>query len=309
VPVRTVNAGPNSKYFGAGRGLTLLNYTLDHFFGFNGAIIPGTVRDSLFILDGLLEQAAPALQPHQIVTDSASYSDMVFGLFSLLGYRFSPRLADLADTRFWRFDSRAHYGPLDRLSRHRLDRGLMATNWDDVLRVVGSVKLGRVRASDLMRMLQGGGRPSAVGRAIGEVGRIAKSLYLLDLLTDATYQSSIQVALNRGEARHSLARAVFHGRRGALRQPYREGQEEQLGALGVVVNMIVVWNTLYLDRALADLHARGVEVQRADVARLSPLGHEHISFLGHYSFALADLVRQGGYLPLREYDETELVFA
>lgn len=50
VPVRTVNAGPNSKYFGAGRGLTLLNYTLDHFFGFNGSLIPGTVRDSLFIL-------------------------------------------------------------------------------------------------------------------------------------------------------------------------------------------------------------------------------------------------------------------
>jgi hypothetical protein len=89
----------------------------------------------------------------------------------------------------------------------------------------------------------------------------------------------------------------------------RDGQEEQLGALGLVVNMIVVWNTLYLDRALADVRSRGGEVQRADVERLSPLGHEHISFTGHYSFALADPVRRGGYMPLREYDEAELVFA
>ena len=309
VPVRTVNAGPNPKYFGAGRGVTLLNYTLDHFFGFNGALIPGTIRDSLFILDGLLEQAAPQLQPHQVVTDSASYSDMVFGLFSLLGYRFTPRLADLADTRVWRFDPQAHYGPLDRLSRHRLDRTLLVGNWDDVLRVVGSLKLGRVRASDLMHLLQGGGRPSVVGRAIGEVGRIAKSLHLLDLLTDAAYQRGIQAALNRGEARHSLARAVFHGRRGELRQAYREGQEEQLGALGLVVNLIVIWNTLYLDRALADLYARGVEVARADLVRLSPLGHDHIQLLGHYSFALADPVRRGDYLLLRAVDAAALPFA
>jgi TnpA family transposase len=49
--------------------------------------------------------------------------------------------------------------------------------------------------------------------------------------------------LNRGEDRHKLARAVFHGRRGELRQRYREGQEDQLSALGVVVNIIVLWNT------------------------------------------------------------------
>jgi TnpA family transposase len=56
VPVRTVNAGPNSKYFGAGRGITCYNFTSDQFTGFHGIVIPGTLRDSLFILEGLLEQ-------------------------------------------------------------------------------------------------------------------------------------------------------------------------------------------------------------------------------------------------------------
>jgi len=62
--------------------------------------------------------------------------------------------------------------------------------------------------------------------------------------------------LNRGEGRHSLARAVFHGRKGELRQRYREGQEDQLGALGLVVNMLVLWTTQYMDLALAQMRAR-----------------------------------------------------
>ena len=52
--------------------------------------------------------------------------------------------------------------------------------------------------------------------------------------------------LNYSEGRHSLARNVFHGKRGELRQRYREGQEDQLSALGLVINIIVLWNTIYI---------------------------------------------------------------
>ncbi len=108
--------------------------------------------------------------------------------------------------------------------------------------------------------------------------------------------------LNRGEARHSLARATFFGQKGEVRQRYREGQEEQLGALGFVVNLIVVWNTLYLDRIVETLRGRGVEVNPEDVERLSPLIHDHISYLGQYSFALDEAIRAGAFHPLRELE-------
>lgn len=64
--------------------------------------------------------------------------------------------------------------------------------------------------------------------------------------------------MNRGEARHSLARAVFYGKRGELHQAYREGQEDQLNALGLVVNAIVLWNTRYMEHTLAALRQHGV---------------------------------------------------
>ena len=53
------------------------------------------------------------------MSDTAGYSDLVFGLFRLLGYQFSPRVADLGDSRLWRIDAAGNYGPLNRIARNR----------------------------------------------------------------------------------------------------------------------------------------------------------------------------------------------
>jgi TnpA family transposase len=98
VPVATVHAGPNPKYFGIGRGVTYYNLTSNQFTGLNAITVPGTLRDSLVLLAVVLEQQTE-LQPAQIMTDTGAYSDVVFGLFRLLGYRFSPRLADIGSHR------------------------------------------------------------------------------------------------------------------------------------------------------------------------------------------------------------------
>ncbi|MDH6238571.1 Tn3 family transposase [Cryobacterium sp. CG_9.6] len=292
VPVRTLNAGPNPRYFGAGRGITYLNFLSDQFSGFHGIVIPGTLRDSLYILDGLLEQQT-GLQPTELMTDTAGYSDQVFGLFRLNGYQFSPRLADIGGTRFWRINRDADYGPLNDLATHRINTALIATHWDDLLRIAGSLATGTVKASELLRVLQGQGRPTPLGRALAEYGRIAKTTYLLAYLDDDSYRRRILTQLNRTESRHALARDVFHGQRGQLRQRYREGQEDQLGALGLVVNAIVLWNTRYIDAVVNQLRAEGYPVNDTDVARLSPLIRDHINLLGRYRFSTSDLPKEG----------------
>lgn len=298
-PVRTVNSGPNSKYFGAGRGITYYNFTSDQFTGFHGIVTPGTLRDSMVLLAGLLEQQT-CLNPQQVMTDTAGASDVVFGLFGLLGYQFSPRLADMKSTRFWRIDPMSDYGLLNELGRHRISTTLIARHWDDMLRVAGSLKLGKVSAFELMGSLLRSKRPSALARAIANFGRLHKTLHLLNYIDDESYRRQILVQLNRGEGRNGVARALCHGKRGEIRQAYREGQEDQLGILGLVTNVIVLWNTLYIDAALNHLRATGYEVRPEDVARLSPLGTKHIHFLGRYSFALADAVAQGRLRPLRD---------
>lgn len=299
VPVRTVHAGPNPKYFGVGRGVTWYNLISDQFSGLNDITVPGTLRDSLILLAVVLEQQTD-LQPTQIMTDTGAYSDVVFGLFRLLGYRFSPRLADVGGTRFWRIDPQADYGPLNSISAHHLSMQKIAPHWDDLLRLAGSLKLGRVPAADIMRTLQVGDRPTRLAQAIAEFGRIDKTLHTLTYIDDETKRRGTLTQLNRGEGRHSIARAVFHGKRGELRQHYREGQEDQLGALGLVLNMIVLWNTIYMEAALHQLRQDGYLVRDEDVARLSPLLHEHINMLGRYSFSVPEAVANGELRPLRD---------
>ncbi len=298
VPVRTIHSGPNPRYFGQERGVTYYNLTSDQFTGLGGIVVPGTLRDSLTLLSVLLEQET-ALQPTEVMTDTGAYTDVMFGIFHLLGFQFSPRLTDIGGTRFWRVDPKADYGALDGLARHRAKMPLVEQNWDDLLRLAGSLKLGTVQAAGLIRTLQTNDRPTRLARALEEWGRVVKSLYLLSYIDDEAYRRRILVQLNRGEGRHQLARAVFHGKRGELRQRYREGQEDQLGALGLVVNVIVLWNTIYMDAALNQLRAEGFDVHPEDVARLSPLGFEHINMLGRYAFTLPDAVARGELRPLR----------
>lgn len=150
-----------------------------------------------------------------------------------------------------------------------------------------------------MKTLQASKGTSALARAIAEVGRLAKTLYLLHYIDEPDYRRRILVQLNRGEQRHQLARAVFHGRKGELRQKYQEGQEDQLGALGLVVNMIVLWNTLYMSKTIEYLKDTGVDVREEDVKRLTPLGYDHIRLTGRYDFTLTAHPEPGGLRPLQ----------
>lgn len=305
VPVRTIHAGPNPKYFGFGRGVTWYNLLSDQCSGLNAITVPGTLRDSLILLAVVLEQQTE-LQPTKIMTDTGAYSDVVFGLFRLLGYRFSPRLADIGGTRFWRIDADADYGELNAIARQRVSLGRIEAHWDDFLRLAGSLKLGRVPATGIMRTLQVGDRPTQLALALAEFGRIEKTLHTLNYIDDENRRRATLLQLNRGEGRHSLARDVFHGKRGELRQRYREGQEDQLGALGLVVNIIVLWNTIYIDAALAQLRQEGYPVRDEDVARLSPFIHErHINLLGRYSFIVPEAVTRGELRPLRNPNDAD----
>jgi TnpA family transposase len=289
VPKRTINAGPSPRYYHFKRGITWLNAVNDQVAGIGQMVVPGTPRDSLFILDALLNLDG-GVKPEMVATDNASYSDMVFGIFDILGYRFSPRFKDLADQRLWRAQMpdtpRAGYGALEPLARNKVNHEKIITWWPEMLRVAGSLITNQVRAYDLLRMFGREGHPTPLGQAFAEYGRIAKTLHLLAVLdpVDDSYRRRVNRQLTIQESRHKLARDICHGRRGQIHQAYRDGQEDQLGVLGLVLNAVVLWTTRYLDAAVEQLRAAGHEIVDEDVARLSPLRHKHVNFLGRYSF-------------------------
>jgi TnpA family transposase len=297
VPVRSVHAGANPHYFGTGRGVTYYNWSSDQFTSWAAIVIPGTMRDSQFILDGLLDNTS-VLQPREVMADTAADSYLIHGLFRLLGYQFSPRLADLPERRYWRLNPRGDYGAFNRVATNRIRRQLIEDNWSDICRVAGTLQTKAATASDVIRVLQRSGQPTTLGRAIAELGRIVQTITMLAYVSDEAARRRVLVQLNRTEARHDLARAVFHGRRGDLYQAYRAGQEDQLGALGLVVNAIALFNTRYMDRAIGHVQDGDRTVDDHDLERLSPLVRQHIELHGRYSFSLPETVRTGELRPL-----------
>lgn len=117
---------------------------------------------------------------------------------------------------------------------------------------------------------------------------------------DETYRRSVHVQLTVQESRHRLARKIFHGSRGEIRKRYREGQEDRLASLGLVLNAVVLWNSRYIDAALKALRGQGYAVADEDAARLSPLVDTHLNVHGRYTFTppADDVLR-----PLRDLAE------
>lgn len=288
VPVPATFARPNRKYFGSKRGMTWLNAINDRGMGRGAKVVSGTIRDSLHMVDVIFGLDGGEL-PEIVVTDTGSYSDLVFGLLALLGISYRPALADLPDQKGWRINKGADYGQLNTFARGRVDLTKIGRNWEDILRVTASIYTGSVRAYDIVTMLQRDGHPTALGEAIGSYGRIFKTLHILSYIdTDESYRRDIKDIGNLQENRHSLARKICHGKRGELYHRYERGLENQLGALGLVLNCVTLWTTRYLDAAVSSLQAQGYPIKDEDVARLSPFVHSHLGVHGTYAFTASE---------------------
>ena len=177
VPIATIYAGHNPKYFGRRRGATWINAMNDQRVGIGAQVVPGTARDSLYTLDVMLNPDH-GRRPEIVTSDSAGYSDLVFGLYRICGMQYAPRLADLTDTR-WRTIQAADYGALSDLARHRVQLERIRQHWPQMLRIGGSLVTGTVRAYDLIRALGRSGNPTPLGGAFAEYGRISKTQHLL----------------------------------------------------------------------------------------------------------------------------------
>ena len=141
--------------------------------------------------------------------------------------------------------------------------------------------------------------PAGMGKVEASSLVLAKTVHILRYVDDPGFRRRILTQLNHTELRHRLGRRIHHGERGEIRSPLRQGQEAQLGSLGLALNAVVHWNAIYMQEAIGQFRADGMNVRPDDLAHLSPLICRHLNFLGRYDFPLPDTVLNGGLRPLR----------
>lgn len=299
VAVKARNAVSIPKYFGYGRGLTFYTWTSDQYSQFGTKVVASTIRDATYVLDEILDNETE-LTILEHMTDTAGYTDLVFGLFDLLGMQFSPRLADIAAKTLYCVDKKIRYKHINSLITGKINIDLILRHWDDLLRIAGSLKQGYVTASLLISKLQSPKQKNALTKALQEWGKLNETIFILKYLQKPEYQKKIRVQLNKGEALHSLRRDLFIANEGKIRKRNHEDQLNQAACLNLVVNAITVWNTVYMTAALEQLKSEGYEINEDDIRHLSPARREHINMYGRYYFNVEEGLKRKGLRELRK---------
>lgn len=281
VGVSSLHADSNPHY-GTGKGTTIYRFTSDQFTSFYAKVINTNARDAVHVIDGLLHHESD-LSIEEHYTDTAGYTDQVFGLSHLLGFRFAPRLRDISDAKLYTISSPNEFPNIKGILRGKINIKVIKENFDDVLRLAHSIREGRVSGSLMMGKLGSYARQNKIATALREIGRIEKTIFILDYITNETLRRRVHRGLNKGEAMNGLARALFFGKRGEFRERGIQDQLQRASALNIIINAISVWNTVYLGEATKEFkknHALKEEL----LPHISPLGWEHINFLGEYKF-------------------------
>jgi TnpA family transposase len=163
----------------------------------------------------------------------------------------------------------------------RINVALIRAHWSEILRVVASIRTGTVTASLIMRQLAAYPRQNGVAAALRELGRLERTLFTLDWISEPELRRETGQELNKGEARNSLARALFIHRLGKIRDRTYENQQHRASGLNLLVTAIILWNTRYLQSAVTALR-QTEDVSDHLLAHLSPLGWEHVNLTCDY---------------------------
>ncbi|EWG08969.1 Tn3 family transposase [Cytobacillus firmus] len=296
VGVSSLHADANPHY-GTGKGTTIYRFTSDQFSSFYTKVINTNARDAIHVIDGLLHHESE-LSIEEHYTDTAGYTDQDFGLSHILGFRFAPRMRDLSDSKLYNMNKSNHYSKIESILRGKINIKVIIDNYDDVLRLAHSIREGKVSASLILGKLGSYSRQNKMATALREMGRIEKTIFILDYISNETLRRRVQRGLNKGEAMNGLARALFFGKRGELRERGLQDQLQRASALNILINAITVWNTVYLTEATKILKAKGL-LKEELLPHISPLGWEHINLLGEYTFDLKKAPNSNKLRPLK----------
>lgn len=269
----------------------------DRYTPFYAQAISSTVRDATYVLDGLLHHQSH-LEIEEHYTDTSGYTDHIFALCHLLGFRFAPRLRNLADHRLFSFEKPSQYEDLKPLLGGRVQTRTIREHCDEIARLVTSLRHVTVRPPLLVSKLAGHSRQNHLFIALREIGRIERSLFTLEWLQNPELRRRATVGLSKGEAHHTLQRAIRFYRRGSVSDRTQLDQDLDALALNLVVAAVTLWNTAYLDRALQVLQEDGLAIPEPLVPHLSPLGWEHITLTGTYHWQKTERP-WGQFRPLR----------
>ncbi|MEQ8882664.1 MAG: Tn3 family transposase [Cyclobacteriaceae bacterium] len=293
VSVPSINASYSYKYFGSGKGITAYSFIDDYSRLYYNTVISASEREAAYVVDGLMHNEDVESDIHS--TDTHGYSEIVFAITNGLGVFFAPRIKNYNDQLLYTFrESKKLYEqkdfPIKPTAPKYIDENLIIEQWESILRVIITIKLRRTTASRILKRLSSYSKQHPLYRALKQVGRIYKTIFILKYFDDINLRQSTEKALNRIEQSHQFAKAIFFGNNQELKQSSKEEQEISIGARHLIQNAIVLWNYLKISDVLLNAGSNERFQEILDVVKSgSIMTWQHINIHGEYDFELLEL--------------------
>jgi len=285
VSVDSLIANYSYKYYGKERGVAIYSFINEKQTLFHSTVFSSSDREAIYLIDGLLHNTTPIQHIH--ATDTHGYTEAIFAATHLIDVAFAPRFKRIEDQVTYSFYAKSKYQKLNYriLPSRKINQKLIEENWDDILRFMTTVKLGRTSASQLFKRLNSYSKDHPLYKALKEFGRILKSLHILAYYDDLELRQKIQKQLNRVELSNKFSDAVFWDRGKQFHVGTKEEQEQYTLCKTIIQNSIIFWNYLFLsDRLLNNKNPQDKEDMIDSIMKGSVLTWRHINFSGEYDF-------------------------
>ncbi len=286
VAVDSLIANHSYKYYGKDKGVSIYTFINEKQTLFHSTVFSSSDREAIYLVDGLLHNTSSIHHIHS--TDTHGYKDAVFAATHMIGVSFAPRFKRIEDLVTYSFQSKAKHQSMGHilLPSREIRTQTIKENWDDILRFMASIKLGRTTASQLFKRLNSYSKSHPLYESLKEFGRIIKTQHMLTYYNDLEFRQQIQKQLNRVELSNKFSDAVFWDRGKQFHVGTKEAQEQQTLCKMIIQNSIILWNYLFLsDRLLQNNTPEDRKEMVESIKKGSVLAWKHINFSGQYDFS------------------------
>lgn len=288
ISVDSLNANYSFKYHGNAKGVTAYNFLDERELSWDGNVISSGEKEAHYVIDGLMHNDVVKSDIHS--TDTDGYSEVVFGVMHLLGFRFAPRLKNLKKRQLYSFPHQRRKDYAEQgfqvLPDGYINPRLIESNWDDILRFVATIKLKETTASQLFKRLNSYSKQHPLWQALKEWGKIPKSEFILTYIDVLDFRQSVEKQLNKGESSHKFSKAVSFGNNQEFLQGEKVEQEIAEGCKRLIKNAIICWNYLYATQVIArESCPQRRKALFEQFKRASMATWKHLNLHGEYDFS------------------------
>ena len=246
------------------------------------------VWEAVYILDGLLKNTSD-IQPNTLHADTQGQSSPVFALSYLLGIELMPRIRNWKDLDFLRPHEDEVYEYIDPLFDNVAEWKLIQTHWQDLMRVILSIKAGKLLPSTVLRKLGSYSRKNRLYQAFQALGKVIRTMYLLRFISDRSLRREVTACTNIVESYHHFLDWLFFGKDGVITENDPVEQEKRLKYLDLVASAVILQNTVDMTRVIQTLSAEGFKITHRMLATMSPYITRNLRRYGDYVVDLKNI--------------------